>query len=183
MFSHFLAFSADKVARPEFFCWPGAWMAGERLSEEIETLFGRHEAPFMDRAEDGGIYPRLTPGKDERKIQDAFENFYAGNVAYDLTRQWIAQPGPFEYDYRWLSSTGAETYMKNFGARHFEKIYGVHPDDIEILSFGLALARRARQTASSANWRYLSKLFEKPAGRLHHRGKFYFCHIFGCVRH
>jgi len=133
MFSHFLAFSADKFARPEFFCWPGAWMAGERLSDEIETLFGRHEAPFMDRAEDGGIYPRLMPGNDERKIQDAFENFYAVNVAYDLTRQWIAQPGPFEYDYRWLSSAGAETDMKNFGARHFEKIYGVHPDDIEIL--------------------------------------------------
>jgi hypothetical protein len=21
-----------KLARPEFFCWPGAWMAGERMS-------------------------------------------------------------------------------------------------------------------------------------------------------
>jgi hypothetical protein len=133
MFSHFLAFSADKFARPEFFCWPGAWMAGERLSDEIETLFGRHEAPFMDKAEDGGIYPRLMPGKDEKAIYDAFQNFYAVNVAYDLTGQWIAQPGPFQYDYRWLSSTGAEADMKNFGARHFEKIYGVHPDNFEIL--------------------------------------------------
>lgn len=108
-------------------------MAGERLSDEIEILFRRHEAPFMDKAEDDGIYPRLMPGKDERAIQDAFENFYAVNVAYDLTGQWIAQHGPFQYDYRWLSSKGAEADMKNFGARHFEKIYGVHPDDFEIL--------------------------------------------------
>lgn len=66
----------------------------------------------MDKADDGSIYPRLTPGKDERAIQDAFENFYAVNVACDLSSQWIARPGPFEYDYRWLSSTGAETHMK-----------------------------------------------------------------------
>jgi hypothetical protein len=62
-----------------------------------------------------------------------FENFYAVNVAYDLTRQWITQPGPFSYDYRWLSSAAEEADMKNFGARHFEKIYGVNPDTIEIL--------------------------------------------------
>jgi len=32
LFSHFLAFNIDRLARPEFFCWPGAWMVGERLS-------------------------------------------------------------------------------------------------------------------------------------------------------
>jgi hypothetical protein len=133
MFAHYLAFCADKFVRPEFFCWPGAWMAGERLSNDVKALFGRHEAPFMDKADDGGIYPRLVPGKDEKAVHETFENFYAVNVAYDLTRQWITQPGPFSYDYRWLSSAGAEADMKNFGARHFEKIYGVDPDTIEIL--------------------------------------------------
>jgi len=132
-FAHYLAFCIDKFARPEFFCWPGAWMAGDRLSDDIEGLFGRHEAPFMDKADDGGIYPRLISGRDEKAVHNAFENFYAINVAYDLTRQWIAQPGPFTYDYRWLSSTGAEAEMKNFGARHFKMIYGIHPDAIEIL--------------------------------------------------
>ena len=133
MFSHFLAFSEDKLAKPEFFCWPGAWMAGERLSAEFIPLFERHEAPFMDKAEDGGIYPRLMPGKNEATVQAAFENFYAVNVAYDLTRQWVAKPGPFEHGYRWLSSTGTDADMKNFGDRHFEKIYGVHPDGFELL--------------------------------------------------
>jgi hypothetical protein len=133
MFAHFLAFSAEKSSRPEFFCWPGAWMAGDRLSNDVEALFGRHQAPFVDRADDGGIYPHLLPGRDERALHDAFQNFYAVNVAYDLTRQWIADPGPFVYDYRWLSSAASDSDMKNFGARHFEKIYGVHPDHIEML--------------------------------------------------
>ena len=128
MFSHFMAFCRDKLAGPEFFCWPGAWMAGDRLSPEVENLFHRHEALFMDKPDDGGIYPRLMPGKDETVVQEVFERFYAVNVAYDLTRQWIATSGPFEYDYRWLSSTGTGADMKGFGDRHFEQIYGVHPD-------------------------------------------------------
>jgi hypothetical protein len=82
MFSHFRGFSADKLARPEFFCWPGAWMAGERLTSEIRTVFGRNEALFMDKAEDGGIYPRIMPGTSEVVVQSAFENFYAVNVVY-----------------------------------------------------------------------------------------------------
>ena len=32
MFSHFLAFMEDKLATPEIFCWPGAWMAGSRVN-------------------------------------------------------------------------------------------------------------------------------------------------------
>jgi hypothetical protein len=133
MFAHYLAFCADKFVCPEFFCWPGAWMTGERLSKDIEALFVRNESPFMDKADDGGIYPRLVPGKDENAVHETFENFYAVNVTYDLTRQWITQRGPFSYDYRWLSSTGAEADMKKFAARHFEKIYGIDPDTIEIL--------------------------------------------------
>jgi hypothetical protein len=87
----------------------------------------------MDKAEDGGIYPRLITGKSEAVIQATFDNFYAANVSYDMTRQWIAKPGQFEYDYRWLSSSATQTDMKNFADRHFEHIYGVHPDTFELL--------------------------------------------------
>ncbi len=133
LFSHFLAFNRDKLSRPEFFCWPGAWMTGERASAEIGRLFDRHSAPFIDKADDGGIYPRLTTARSETMIQATFESFYAANVTYDMTRQWVAKAGPFEYDYRWLSSSAAQTDMKNFADRHFEQIYGVHPDAFEIL--------------------------------------------------
>jgi hypothetical protein len=133
VFSHFLAFNKDKYSKPEFFCWPGAWMTGERASPEIGKLFDHHSAPFVDKAEDGGIYPRLITGKSEAVIQATFDNFYAANVSYDMTRQWIAKTGPFEYDYRWLSPSGTQADMKNFADRHFQQIYGVHPNTFEIL--------------------------------------------------
>ena len=108
-------------------------MAGVRASDDIEALFGRQQAPFVDRAEDSGIYPHVPSGKNEEAVHEAFENFYAVNATYDLTAQWITRPGPFVYDYRWLVSMGTESDMKSFGARHFEKVYGVHPDTVEIL--------------------------------------------------
>jgi hypothetical protein len=44
LFSHFLAFMQDKFETPEFFCWPGAWMAGMRVSEHVGKSFDRHQA-------------------------------------------------------------------------------------------------------------------------------------------
>ena len=61
-------------------------------------------------------------GKDELVVQKSFDTFYAMNVTYDLTRQWIAMPGKFAYDYRWLSSKGTPEEMKNFADVHFEQV-------------------------------------------------------------
>ncbi len=133
LFSHFLAFNIDKFAKPEFFCWPGAWMVGQRASPDIATLFDRHSALFVDKADDGGIFPRILSGKDESLVHQTFESFYSFNVTYDMTRQWIAMPGPFNYDYSWLSSSGSPSDSKGFADRHFEMIYEVHPDAFEIL--------------------------------------------------
>ena len=133
LFSHFVAFNVDRQARPEFFCWPGAWMAGARLSSEIVALFDRHSALFVDKADEDGVFPRTIPGRSEATIQRAFQSFYAFNVTYDMTRQWITKPGPFEYDYRWLSPSGTQADFKGFADRHFEMTYGVHPDSFEIM--------------------------------------------------
>lgn len=133
LFSHFLSFNVDKFTKPEFFCWPGAWMVGKRLSPDIATLFDRHSAIFVDKAEDGGIFPRILSGKDESLVHQTFESFYSFNVTYDMTRQWIAMPGSFNYDYTWLSSSGSPSDFKGFADRHFEMIYEVHPDAFEIL--------------------------------------------------
>src|ERR1019366_4653734 len=48
LLAHFLSFYSDKLARPDVFCWPGAWMAGDRLSRDIPELFERHSALFVD---------------------------------------------------------------------------------------------------------------------------------------
>ena len=133
LLSHFVSFNQDKLLRPEFFCWPGAWMAGERVSSEIALLFDRHSAPFIDKPDDAGVYPRLMPGKKEATVREVFNGFYAMNVTYDLTRQWVISPGPFDYDFSWLSSSGTESEFKHFGDIHFEKIYGAHPDSFELV--------------------------------------------------
>jgi hypothetical protein len=132
LLAQFIEFSKDKLAKPEFFCWPGAWMAGPRTSPESIGLFERHAAAFVDKGESGGVYPRLRDGRDRSAIHDAFSSFYAFSVTYDLARQWVAQPGPFAYDYRWLAD-GSEADFKAYGGRHFEMVYGVHPDQFEIL--------------------------------------------------
>jgi hypothetical protein len=133
LFSHFLAFMRDKFATPEFFCWPGAWMAGTRVSEQGRILLNRHAAPFVDKQDDDGIFPRLYPDRDEKFVEDTFYSFYAYNITYDLTNQWITQSGPFTYDYRWFSQSGTHEIIKDFAARHFLDAYGVHPDTVELL--------------------------------------------------
>ena len=133
LFSHFLAFNADRLIRPEFFCWPGAWMTGGRVSQDIVTLFDRHSALFVDKPDDHGIFPRLFPDKDEALVHRTFESFYAFNVGYDMTRQWIAKTGPFVYDYGWLSMSATHDDFKGFADSHFQMVYGMHPDSFKII--------------------------------------------------
>ncbi|MBB3747181.1 hypothetical protein FHX10_006737 [Rhizobium sp. BK591] len=56
------------------------------------------------------------------------------NLTYDMTDQWIRRPGPFTYNYRWLSQNGSHEDIKGFADRHFEMIYGVKPDSVVNLS-------------------------------------------------
>jgi hypothetical protein len=99
--------------------WPGS-----ALLWKSNPSFNSHEALFVDKEDDDGVFPRLVPG---------ITLFYAANVTYDMTRQWIANEGPFAYDYRWLSSTCTAAEFKDFADRNFEQLYGIHPDKFEIV--------------------------------------------------
>jgi len=132
LFAHFIAFARDKSTRPELFCWPGAWMAGERVSRDSVVIFDRHSAPFVDKADASGIFPRLRRGRNVAVDYESFSNFYAMNVTLGLMRQWIVEPGPFRYDYDWLGAASAAE-MKGYGDRHFEMAFGVSPDRFRIL--------------------------------------------------
>lgn len=131
--AHFQAFMADKAQRPEFFCWPGAWMAGERVSPEIETLFDRHGALFVDKPGNTGVFPRVLAGRDQAIVHATFEKFFGSVVVYDLTRQWIASLGPFRYSLNWLVERASEDDMKTFASANFASVYGFTPETIEIL--------------------------------------------------
>ncbi len=132
-FSHFLAFQDDKSRRPEFFCWPGAWLAGEKLSEREQILFEKHGALFVDKENDDGIYPRMQHGRTEQAVDKAFQEFYQNAVVYDLVNQWIGQSGPFKYDLSWLKQNATEADARRFQNGNFLKLYGISPDEVQLI--------------------------------------------------
>ncbi len=108
-------------------------MGGNRVSTAAVTLFERHGALFVDKEDDDGVYPRLLTGRSENDIHATFDAFYNDNVIYDLTRQWITKPGPFTYNFRWLSQTGSDHEIQEYAERSFEAVYGVRPSNVEVL--------------------------------------------------
>ncbi len=132
LLSHFIAFSQDKLARPEFFCWPGAWMAGKRANAESLKIFLRHLSLYTDQASDDGIYPRNRPGVDPAKLVQTLNTFYSNIVFYDLTRQWIVVDGPFTYDFSWLSQKYTASDMETWAKTLFTRTYGVDPNTFEL---------------------------------------------------
>ena len=131
LLSHFLAFNQDKLAIPEVFCWPGAWMSGDNVSQRVVDVFERHGAIFVDRETDSGIYPRMRKGYSESAVQKMFDAFYAATAVYEMTDQLITKPGPFEYTYDWLKPSATPVEFKQFVDRHFRAAYGITPDEIK----------------------------------------------------
>jgi hypothetical protein len=134
LFAHFLAFQEDKHKRPEFFCWPGAWLAGKNVDLESDRLFSKHGALFGDKEDDDSIFPRLQRGRSEAALHKAFETFYQHSVIFDLTDQWISRSGPFRYDFDWLSSSASNDELKQFARGNFRAAFNVDPEDAELLA-------------------------------------------------
>ena len=133
LFARYLTYNRDKVRYPEILCWPGAWMAGERASRDVETIWHRNQALFVDKEDDDGIFPIYVRGRDHHNVYEMFNQFYDWIVSYDLLSQWIVEEGPFEYNYRWLSTTHEPNKMKGWAAESFARSLGVHPNEFEIL--------------------------------------------------
>jgi len=134
LFAHFLAFQEDRAKRPEFFCWPGAWLAGERASGVEQALFEKHGALFVDKEDHDGIFARLQPGRSEAAVQGTFDSFYQNTVLYDLIDQWIGRDGPFRYDLGWLQPDASGEEMKEFLRKKFDLAFGVDPERVDVLS-------------------------------------------------
>ena len=109
-------------------------MAGRKVNEFLAAiLFNRHEALFLDKADDDGIFPRMFLDRNELDVHASFEAFYASNIVYHMTDQWITRKGPFVYDFRWLSNQGTQQQLKDFADGNFANAYGVHPDNARLL--------------------------------------------------
>lgn len=135
LLSRFTRIQKDRLTAPQFFCWPGMCLTSYRppLDEAmVGTLFGEHQALFLNRP-DLDVYPRLVPGRDESKLQRLMDTFYLWVAVYEMTRQWLVDSGPFEYDYNWLTSKYSKEETKNWADHHFHAGTGVHPDSFAIL--------------------------------------------------
>lgn len=107
LLSRFVQFQKDKLVSPHFFCWPGMCMTTDQKITDpavVLRLFNEHEALFLNKADDLDVFPRLVKDVEEAKLQSLVDDFYAWVTMYEFTRQWLVEPGHFEYDFGWLSS-------------------------------------------------------------------------------
>lgn len=132
--SHFVSYARDKLLHPEFFCWPGVWMVGERISDQTTELWLRHLSLFSDRGDKPGVYARNWPDRDEKNIKVMFDSFYGTMALYDLTRQWILKDGPFVCNYDWLTENYSQEHADAWANDSFKQIYGVNLKDFDILA-------------------------------------------------
>jgi hypothetical protein len=133
LLAHFLAFQEDKYPSPEFFCWPGAWMAGDNVSDKQRLLFEKHGALFVDKEEDDSVFARLQLNRDEISVQKTFNEFYHNAVLFDLTNRWIREKGPFNYDVAWLDTKTPREETKAFLRRQFVAAFYLDPEDVKVL--------------------------------------------------
>jgi len=131
MVAHFIAFCRDKFKRPEFFCWPGMWLAGDKATPTETSLLVDHLSLFQDRADTEQIFPRAMPGRSNDKIKMLVQTFFTGMLVYDLALQWTLQPGPFRYDFKWLTGKSDNADLIALAKRQFQKYYGIDPDACE----------------------------------------------------
>lgn len=128
MVSHYIAFCRDKRRRPEFFCWPGIWMAGNNFTPEAGSLFISHLSLFQDRDDTEQIFPRAVRGRSPENINKLVNTFFGGMLVFDLALQWVLEPGPFRYDFKWLTGHSENAGLIAIAKRQFEHFYGLDPD-------------------------------------------------------
>lgn len=133
MVAHYIAFCRDKLRRPEFFCWPGMWLAGERARSEARLLLVDHLSLFQDSGDSEQIFPRAMPGRSDRNITKLVQTFFTGMLVYDLALQWTLRPGPFRYDFKWLTGKSDNAELVMIAKRQFRQYYGIDPDACELI--------------------------------------------------
>jgi hypothetical protein len=131
--SHYIAFCRDKRRRPEFFCWPGIWMAGRKATPETQSLFIAHLSLFQDCADTEQIFPRAMPGKSPDSIKALVNHFYSSMLVFDLALQWTLDAGPFNYNFKWLTGKVDNTELVAVAKQQFQKFYGLDPDAFALI--------------------------------------------------
>ena len=132
--AHYIAMCIDKLENPQFFCWPGAYMAGHGGGFDAKPIWLRHLSLFSDHAGKDGVYPRKWPNRSDASVKTTFERFYGSMALYELTEQWILEGGPFNCDFSWMSDNYDKDVFQNWANECFKKAYGVNLSDFEFIA-------------------------------------------------
>ena len=109
-------------------------MTGNRLSQKEVSLFDRHGALFVDKEDADGVFARLQSNRDEASVHRVFDTFYRNASPYDLTNQWIADPGPFKYEMGWLVNSATKKEMAEYLRANFQAAYGLDTSAVQLIS-------------------------------------------------
>lgn len=128
--SHFISIAGDRLAHPEFFCWPGYWKSTGGGESWVQSMWLKNLSLFADQEDNNGIFIREFPGVEKEHLTQTLNTFFGSNMFYDLTRQWIIEDGPFSYGFDWLSEEYGDTDFKAAADRMFRSKYGFSTSDI-----------------------------------------------------
>jgi hypothetical protein len=131
--SHFLAFCKDRLDHPEFFCWAGTYLSGQRSMSNWQALWLRHLSLFSDRGDKHGVFPRKHPGRSDEAVKGMFKQFFGTLPLYDLTRQWLLKDGPFVTDFDWMAENPDKSGSEALADHVFKQVYGVTLGEFEII--------------------------------------------------
>lgn len=74
-------------------------MTGNNANQNMFNIFLSNLSLFTDKRDDDGVFLRDFPGKDPEGARKMFNAFYGHNMIFDVMRQWIMEPGPFDFSF------------------------------------------------------------------------------------
>lgn len=147
-FAKHLRFAQSRLQRPEFFCWPALHFATNSIVDadlQVSSALWEEHAPLFLANFGGDIQPRLPRGIDEKNVYQTAADFFAWQLLYDLTRQWMIKKGPFDLDFRWINRIYTADVVKSFVEDRFADAFGVSIDDFRFVKS--KKAKRQRPTS------------------------------------
>lgn len=103
-------------------------------SDILSPISGQIVWFHIDKEHDDSIFPSLRPGRTEASVHNVFNIFYQHNLSYDLTNQWISEPGSFRYNAKWLVANADQTEIERYMKQCFESAFGFSPDLAKVYS-------------------------------------------------
>ena len=73
------------------------------------------------------------PGRSDQNIKMLVQTFFTGMLVYDLALQWTLQPGPFRYDFKWLTGKSDNAALVALAKRQFRQYYGIDCDTCNLI--------------------------------------------------